>query len=257
MNIGILKEVKEDERRVALQPRHATMLASHGHCVFVESGAGDGAGFTDAEYCANGAAITTKQEVLARCQLILKVKAPILAEYQDYTPRHTLFTYLHFDENIPARDLMQLIDTGFTGLAYEWVGADGDYPLLQPMSRLTGYLFAHKALELCAREKGVFCPSNEQFLPGGRSLVIGTGNIGLSAFKYLSDLGVQLTIVANTDRLETNRRANRRFGTEDIDYIGRAGADFITMDRDNPERTRDTIAGMLPGAIYAYACERT
>src|SRR5262249_669724 len=123
MNIGVLKEIKEDERRVALQPRHLKVLVSYGHRVMVEAGAGDGAGFDDAEYRANGAEITSKQEVLAYCGLILKVKAPVPAEYQDYSPRHTLFTYLHFDENIPAHSLMQLVDTGLMGLAYEWVGA--------------------------------------------------------------------------------------------------------------------------------------
>ncbi|TIP97395.1 MAG: alanine dehydrogenase, partial [Mesorhizobium sp.] len=99
MNIGVLKEIKEDERRVALQPNQAQALSRLGHNLYVEIGAGEAAGFSDADYQACGAKIAMKDEVLARARLLLKVKEPLRSEYSDYAPHHILFTFLHFDEN--------------------------------------------------------------------------------------------------------------------------------------------------------------
>jgi alanine dehydrogenase len=254
MNIGVLKEVKQDERRVALQPLQARVLSSLDHSIYVEIGAGAGAGFADGDYLVNGAKVVTKSEVLARSKLLLKVKAPLRSEYADYAPHHILFTYLHFDENIPAQDISELINGGFLGIAYEWVGKAGHYPLLEPMSQLTGYLFAQRALELCSQEKGVFCPRNENLLPGGRALIVGCGNIGLSAFKYLSDLGVPLIIVVPRSREEFNRRANDRFGTEGIDYVETTGSELVVMDNKDPSRTQDTILAALPETDIVLNC---
>jgi alanine dehydrogenase len=254
MNIGVLKEIKQDEWRVALQPIQARALSSLDHSIFVEVGAGEGAGFTDEDYGANGAMVVTKGEVLARSQLLLKVKAPLRSEYADYAPHHILFTYLHFDENIPAQDISELISRGFLGIAYEWVGKAGQYPLLEPMSQLTGYLFAQRALELCSQEKGVFCPRNENVLPGGRALIVGCGNVGLSAFKYLSDLGIPLTLIAPQNSEEFNRKANGRFGTEGINYVSTTGSNLVVMDNKNPSRTQDAIAAALPETDIVLNC---
>jgi alanine dehydrogenase len=254
MNIGVLKEVKQDERRVALLPIHARILSGLGHTVYVEFGAGEGAGFTDVEYQASGAKLVAKDEVLSRSRLLLKVKAPLRTEYDDYAPHHILFTYLHFDENIAAKDLSALVGRGFTGIAYEWVGSAGQYPLLEPMSRLTGYLFAQKSLELCATEKGIFCPRNESLLPGGRALIIGCGNIGLSAFKYLSDLGIPLTLVVTKGSDDFNRKANERFGTAGIDYLRTTGSDLVVMDNKDPSRTKDAIASILAETDIVLNC---
>jgi alanine dehydrogenase len=254
MDIGVLREVKQDERRVALLPRQARELSRAGHSVLVEAGAGEGAGLADSDYEASGARIVAKHELLARSTLLLKVKAPLRTEYDDYDPHHILFTYLHFDENIAASDLCDLVSRGFTGIAYEWVGENGRYPLLEPMSRLTGYLFAQRSLELCAKEKGVFCARNENVLPGGRAMILGCGNIGLSAFKYLSDLGVPLTVVATKGREDFNRRANDRFGTVSIDYIGRTATDLIVMNGKEPARTKDAILEVLPEADIVLNC---
>jgi alanine dehydrogenase len=254
MDIGVLKEVKQDERRVALQPIQSNTLSGASHRVYVEIGAGEGAGFSDEDYRASGAEVVTKDEVLARSLLLLKVKAPLRSEYADYAPHHILFTYLHFDENIPASDISELVSRGFLGIAYEWVGSNGRYPLLEPMSQLTGYLFAQKAIELCSREKGVFCPRNEHLLPGGRALIAGCGNIGLSAFKYLSDLGIPLTIIANRGPDEFNRKANIRFGTEGTDYLAATGSTFVVMDNRDPSRTRDAIAAVLPEIDIVLNC---
>lgn len=254
MNIGVLKEIKRDERRVALQPAQAKDLFKLGHRVYVEVGAGEGAGFSDADYQASAASVVPKEELLGEARLLLKVKAPLRSEYEDYGPHHILFTYLHFDENIAADDLFKLIGRGFLGIAYEWVGTAGQYPLLEPMSRLTGYLFAQRALELCSKEKGIFCVGNEKFLRGGRALIIGCGNIGLSAFKYLSNLGVALTIVVTGSRDDFNQRANTRFGTEGVDYIGASDANLIIMDKKDCSRTHDVIAAALPKTDILLNC---
>ena len=248
MRIGVLKEVKPDERRVALLPRQVQALMEKGHLVIVENGAGAGAGFQDADYARRGAKLAGKAEVLHDCELLLKVKAPEPEEFSDYTASHTLFTYLHFDENILRADIQALIGSGFLGLAYEWVGQDGCYPLLEPMSRLTGYLFAQKAIELCAREKGTFCPANEPFLPGGRAILIGTGNIGLSALKYLLDLNLQLTVVHNAPVEDVRGRMQRRFTRATSDALAQRNLRFIRMDKDEPARTKDLIAELLPSA---------
>ncbi|MER9545277.1 hypothetical protein NKI72_25005 [Mesorhizobium sp. M0437] len=253
MKIGVLKEIKEDERRVALQPIQAQALSRLGHDIYVEIGAGEGAGFSDADYLACGGKVAAKDEVLARARLLLKVKAPLRSEYSDYAPHHILFTYLHFDENIDPRDISELISRGFLGIAYEWVGKGGQYPLLEPMSRLTGYLFAQRALELCSKEKGVFCPRNENLLPGGQALIIGCGNIGLSAFKYLSDLGVALTVVARGQE-DFNCKANARFETEGVDYIGATGTKLIVMNNKDPSRTQGTIAAALQEMDIVLNC---
>ncbi|MER8684721.1 hypothetical protein [Mesorhizobium sp. M1405] len=255
MNIGVLKEIKEDERRVALQPIQAQALSLLGHNIYVEIGAGEGAGFSDADYQACGGKLAMKDEVLARARLLLKIKEPLRSEYSDYAPHHILFTYLHFDENnVDPRDISELISRGFLGIAYEWVGKAGRYPLLEPMSQMTGYLFAQRALELCSKEKGVFCPRNENLLPGGRALIIGCGNIGLSAFKYLSDLGVALTVVVTRGREDFNCKANARFETEGVDYIGATGTNLMLMDKKDPSRTQDTIAAALPEIDIVLNC---
>ncbi|MES0063650.1 hypothetical protein [Mesorhizobium sp. M0041] len=255
MNIGVLKEIKEDERRVALQPIQAQALSRLGHNIYVEIGAGEEAGFSDADYLAGGGKLAAKDEVLARARLLLKVKEPLRSEYSDYAPHHILFTYLHFDENnVAPRDISELISRGFLGIAYEWVGKAGRYPLLEPMSQMTGYLFAQRALELCSKEKGVFCPRNENLLPGGRALIIGCGNIGLSAFKYLSDLGVALTVVVTRGREHFNCKANARFETEGVDYIGATGTNLVLMDKMDPSRTQDAIAAALPEIDIVLNC---
>ncbi len=104
MRIGVLRERKPDETRVALTPREVAVLVGHGHAVDVEPGAGEAAGHPDAAFVRAGAVVSAKKQILGACQLLLKVKAPLPEEYEDYDPGHILMTFLHFDENIdPCR----------------------------------------------------------------------------------------------------------------------------------------------------------
>lgn len=235
MNIAVLKEIKVDENRVSLQPFQVTELVKFGHQVYVETNAGLNAGFSDLEYESNGALIVDKYTALNNSELILKVKAPLEVEYTDYKSNQTLFTYLHFDENIPAEEINKLIFSGFTGIAYEWVGKDNDFPLLHPMSRLTGYLFAQKSSELLSKYKGKLGGKYENEHVGANVLIIGLGTIGMSAFKYFYDNKFNITLLdKNIDTI--NHRLNSRFNTNSINYI--EDVNFIKFDTSSPENTK-------------------
>jgi alanine dehydrogenase len=114
------------------------------------------------------------------------------------------------------------------------------------MSRLTGYLFAQKAVELCAREKGTFCAANEPFLPGGRAVIIGSGNIGLSALKYLSDLNLRLSIIHNGPLATVQERMERRFGNRAASgLLANPDLRFIRMNANDPARTKAELAELI------------
>jgi alanine dehydrogenase len=140
MKIGCPKEIKPQEYRVGLTPQAAREAAAHGHAVIVESGAGAGAGFPDADYVAAGARIVgTAEEVFAEADLIVKVKEPQAVERARLREGQVLFTYLHLaPDPEQTRDLMA---SGATCIAYETVtDAGGGLPLLAPMSEVAGKL---------------------------------------------------------------------------------------------------------------------
>lgn len=292
MEIGVLREIKPDEGRVALTPSGAAALAARGHRVVVEDGAGARAGYDDESFARAGATVAGKAGVLARARLLLKVKAPLPQEYGDYRPDQTLFTFFHLDENIPGPEIARMIAGGFLGLACEAVAVGGRRPILEPMSRLTGYLFAHRALDLCIAHRGVLAAGLDPGGPRGRAVLVGTGAIGLSVLRTYGALGLSLTVLANARRSGVNAAANARFGTTGRDYLPRDEVTFLQMDETTPERTqallgealatadilinaavrrrslprtrlphlvtRTMVAGMPPGAIVcdATACDR-
>src|SRR6201997_3469709 len=140
MKVGIPREVKNHEYRVAITPAGVRELASHGHHVFVEKGAGDGSALTDDAFAAAGATIIPDaDEVWGAADMVLKVKEPIAEEYHRMRPGLTLFTYLHLAADKACTDA--LIENKVTGIAYETVQlADGSLPLLAPMSEVAGRL---------------------------------------------------------------------------------------------------------------------
>ncbi|MDZ7743322.1 MAG: hypothetical protein U5Q03_16690 [Bacteroidota bacterium] len=244
MKIGLINEIKTDENRVALLPDQLRQLHENGHEIFVESGAGARAGFVDTEYQAAGGRITSKKQVLAEAELLLKVKAPQASEILDYSAAQTLFTYLHFDENIPPEKIRELIKSGFMGIAYEWVEAKGRYPLLEPMSILSGYLFAQKAVQLCTEHKGLLCGDYEGLYEGAGIMIIGIGTIGASALKYAIDNHLQITVV-DKKPLELNQRLNRRFNTGKKDYLRDYMIEVIPFDMQKPEKTKNYLAEIM------------
>ena len=141
MRIGVAKEIKPQEYRVALTPAGARELVQRGHEVIVETGAGDGSAFPDTDYEAIGARIATVDEVWERAELLLKVKEPIEPEYGRLREGLVLFTYLHIAADEPLT--RALVDSGIAAVAYETVETDDRrLPLLAPMSEVAGRLAA-------------------------------------------------------------------------------------------------------------------
>src|SRR5215471_16897571 len=137
MIIGVPKEVKDQEYRVALLPSAAYQLIKRGHQVLVERGAGAGAGYPDADYAQAGATLVDDHSaIFQRAELVVKVKEPLPAEYGLLRKGQILFTYLHLAAD---RELTEaLLKSGVTGLAYETIEVNRRLPLLEPMSEIAG-----------------------------------------------------------------------------------------------------------------------
>ena len=197
MVIGVPKEIKTNENRVALTPAGALELSKRGHTVYIQSTAGEGSGFTDAEYESAGARILpTIQEVYATAEMIMKVKEPIQEEYGLIREDQLVFTYFHFASYEPLTDAM--IKSGSVCLAYETVELpDGSLPLLVPMSEVAGRMAIQegaKYLEKPAKGRGVLLGGVPGVSPG-KVLILGGGVVGTQAAKMAAGLGAQVTIL--------------------------------------------------------------
>ena len=203
MRVGVAKEIKPQEYRVALTPAGARELVQDGHEVLVEQGAGAGSAFPDDEYERAGAAIASVDDVWTRSELLLKVKEPIAAEYGRLREGLTLFTYLHIAADEPLT--RALVDSGITAIAYETVETDrGALPLLAPMSEIAGRLApqagAHH-LEKPRGGRGLLLGGVAGVAPG-RVVVIGGGIVGYNAAVIALGLGAQVTILERSvDRM--------------------------------------------------------
>jgi alanine dehydrogenase len=182
MKIGVAKEIKPDEYRVALTPAGALELVRKGHQVVVESGAGVGSALADDQYAAVGARIGSADEVWESSELVLKVKEPIESEYRRLREGLVLFTYLHLaaDEALTRA----LVDSGTAGVAYETVETDDRaLPLLAPMSEIAGRLAAQAGayfLEKPLGGRGLLLGGVAGVAPG-KVVVIGGGIVGYNA----------------------------------------------------------------------------
>jgi alanine dehydrogenase len=182
MRIGVAKEIKAREYRVALTPAGALELVSHGHEVIVESTAGEGSGFPDEAYVAVGARTATVDEVWAEAELLLKVKEPIEAEYPRLREGLVLFTYLHIAADEPLT--RALVDSGIAAIAYETVEtADRRLPLLAPMSEVAGRLAPQMgawSLEKAHGGRGILL-GGVPGVPPAKVVVLGGGVVGYNA----------------------------------------------------------------------------
>ena len=141
MIIGVPKEIKTDEYRVSVTPAGVAELVRDGHSVFVQCGAGEGSGFSDAEYKAEGAKLLDDvSELFSLVDMIVKVKEPIAQEYELFKPRQILFTYLHLAADKTQTEL--LLEKGVRAFAYETLDVNGHLPLLEPMSEVAGKMAA-------------------------------------------------------------------------------------------------------------------
>ncbi|MBD0318322.1 MAG: alanine dehydrogenase [Thermoleophilia bacterium] len=196
MRVGVVKEIKPDEYRVALTPAGARELRQRGHDVLVEAGAGVGSSFPDGDYERAGARLTSAEEVWDSCDLLLKVKEPVAEEHGRLREGLVLFTYFHLaaDERL-TRSLME---SGTTAVAYETVETpDGQLPLLAPMSEVAGRLSAQAGayfLEKPLGGRGLLLGGVAGVAPG-RVVVIGGGMVGYNAAIIALGLGAQVRIL--------------------------------------------------------------
>ena len=204
MIIGVPKEIKDNENRVALTPAGAFEFTKRKHTVYVQSTAGDGSGFSDREYESAGATILrTAEEVYGKSEMVMKVKEPIAQEYKLIRPDHLVFTYFHFASYEPLT--LAMIESKSVCLAYETVElADRSLPLLIPMSEVAGRMALQegaKYLEKHSGGRGVLLGGVPGVTPG-RVLVIGGGVVGTQAAKMAAGLGAQVSILdLSLDRL--------------------------------------------------------
>jgi len=262
MRVGVVKEIKKDEYRVALTPGGARELVQRGHEVVVETTAGVGSSFPDDAYVAAGARIASCEEVWEACDMVMKVKEPLEPEWSRIRPGQILFTYLHLapDEALTKA----LVDTGATCIAYETVETDDRrLPLLAPMSEVAGRLAPQMGAHSLEKPKG-----GRGILLGGlpgvapaKVVVLGGGIVGYNA--ALIAVGMQADVWVlerSVDRMRelenmmdgriTLEISNRQMVEEAISGADLViGAVLVTGARAPKLVTRDMLSAMKPGAV--------
>lgn len=196
MIIGVPKEIKNNENRVALTPAGAMSLIKAGHTVVIESKAGLGSGFGDESYQEVGAAIEADAaKVWADAEMIMKVKEPISSEYKYFRKGLILFTYLHLAAEPELTKA--LVEKEVTAIAYETVQVGNTLPLLTPMSEVAGRMSAQIGAQLLEKTKGGkgILLAGVPGVKRGRVTVIGGGVVGTNAAKIAMGLGADVTII--------------------------------------------------------------
>ena len=262
MLIGVPREIKPGEQRVALTPAGARALTERGHRVLVERGAGDGSGIRDDDYAGVGASLTHVEAVWSDADVVLKVKEPIPAEYPRLRRGQTLFTYLHL---APAPELTRaLVAAGTRAIAYETVQrADGSLPLLTPMSEVAGRLAVQEGAFYLGKAHGGrgILLSGVPGVPRGNVVVIGAGTVGVNAARMAVGLGADVLVLdVNLDRL---RAVDDLFGGRVVTLVSNSfnvarvveradllvGAVLVTGARAPRIVTADMVARMKEGAV--------
>jgi len=197
MNIGVAREIKAHEYRVAATPHCVTAYVKAGNVVRVESGAGLGAGYSDESYRRAGAVVTEdKEELFARSDMIAKVKEPLPEEYGLFREGQILFTYLHLASDKSLTEALR--KRGVRAIAYETIQVpDGSLPCLIPMSEIAGRLAVQegaKYLEKAFGGRGILL-GGIPGVPRGRVVIVGGGVVGINAAKIAVGIGAQVTIL--------------------------------------------------------------
>jgi len=239
MTVGVPKEVKNNEFRVALTPAGVMLLKQHGHDVVVETNAGEGTHISDDDYRAAGAEVLNVDQVWARADMIVKVKEPQPAEYPRIRPNQTLFTYFHFaaDERLTRA----MVDSKATCVAYETVElSNGTLPLLTPMSEVAGRLSIQEGAKYLERPmggRGVLLSG----VPGVKPAVvgvIGAGVVGINAVKVAAGFGAMVYVLdVNLERLR---------------YLDDIFPDNVITLHSNPGTLKQVLqeVDLLVGAVY-------
>jgi alanine dehydrogenase len=242
MIIGVPKEIKEQEQRVALLPSAAEQLKRRGHSVLAQKNAGVGSGYSDDEYKKAGAEIVdSAEEVFKRAEMIVKVKEPLAAEFPLLRKGQILFTYLHLAASKPLTEA--LLKSGVIGVAYETIQVNGRLPLLEPMSEVAGRMSVVMGANFLAKYNGgsgVLLGGVPGVLPGS-VVVIGGGTSGVNALRMAKGLGADVTILD----IDVERLRFLDLVMEDLHtlYSSEANLDYLMPDC-------DLLIGavLLPGA---------
>jgi alanine dehydrogenase len=261
MRIGVPKELKEQEHRVAVLPSVVYHLTRLGHLVYVERDAGTGAGYPDREYEQAGAILSSDHaEIFERGELVVKVKEPLPSEYPLLRKGQILFTYLHL---AASRNLTQaLIDSGVTAIAYETVEVNRRLPLLEPMSEIAGRMSIIVGGYFLAKHSGgtgVLLGGVPGVLPGN-VIVIGGGNSGINAARMATGLGANVTILeVDVERMRfldiTMHTAHTLYSSEEhlLEMLPRTdlliGAVLVPGARAPRLITRAMLRLMKPGSV--------
>jgi alanine dehydrogenase len=268
MRIGVPKEIKTEEYRVAMTPAGVRTLHADGHQVFVEANAGLGSGFVDSEYLAAGALVPpTPAEVYAASELIVKVKEPLPSELALLTPNHVVFGYFHFASSLALTESFR--QTRAAAVAYETLeGRDGSLPLLIPMSEIAGRLSIQagaKHLERPLGGRGTLLGGVPGVAPG-KVVVLGGGVVGTQAALMAAGLGADVAILdVNLPRL----RQLAEFVPRNVHTIY---SDVFTVEQHVREAdlvigavllrgrkaprlvSRELVSQMLPGSVIVDVC---
>ena len=262
MIIGVPKEVKPQENRVALLPSAAYQLIKRGHQVVVESNAGFGSGFPDGEYVRAGAeVVSTHAEVFSRADMIVKVKEPLPQEYPLLRPGQILFTYLHLAASKPLTEA--LAQSGATCIAYETVEVNRRLPLLEPMSEIAGRMSVLVGGYHLAKHVGgcgVLLGGVPGVLPG-KVVVIGGGTAGVNAARMATGLGADVTILeVDVERMRfldiTLSTAHTLYSNQahildmlpDVDLL--IGAVLVPGSKAPKLINREMMRVMKPGSVF-------
>ena len=263
MIIGVPKEIKNNENRVALTPAGTQELTRRSHTVYIQASAGEGSGFSDQEYIkAGGKILATAEQVFSTAEMIIKVKEPVEQEYNLIRKDQLVFTYFHFASYEPLAHAM--IKTGAVCLAYETVErVDGSLPLLIPMSEVAGRMSIQegaKYLEKPLKGRGILLGGVPGVMPA-KVLILGGGVVGTNAAKIAAGMGADVII--------TDVNINRLRYLDDVmpknvhtmvsnDYVLRElvkthdliiGAVLVPGAKAPKLITRDMLATMRPGTV--------
>jgi len=202
MKIGLAREIKCEEFRVALTPDGAAEYIAHGHRISVETGAGNGSGFSDAEYAAQGCEIVTdRRKLFDASEMIIKVKEPLPEEYSLFHAGQILYTYLHLAASRSLTEAM--LHAGIIAIAYETVSEpDGSLPLLAPMSRIAGRMAVQEGAKYLERPfggRGILL-GGVPGVPKGKVVILGAGTAGFNACRIAIGMGADVTILDVCDR---------------------------------------------------------
>lgn len=242
MIIGVPKEIKKLEFRVAMTAEGVREAVNAGHQVIVEQGAGAGSGIDDGDYTKAGADVLPRENIFRQAEMIVKVKEPLAAEYSLFRAGQILFTYLHL-----APDRVQteaLLKAGVTAFAYETLEVDGELPLLTPMSEVAGRMAPLMGTFFLQKRFGGtgVLPAGATGTASARCVILGAGIVGANAARVAHGIGMQTVVL--------NRGAARLHALDDL-YRGEIATMPLTAANIEREiQSADLVIGavLIPGA---------